>query len=431
MRAESVVRCKKWVALAAAGMLAAVCGAMPVAASAAAAVAHYGIDATIAQASGTMSATVTITLQPSDVRDGTAFVIGDWYVIKALSIGDGITTTEGEASKPLAHARTIVLHLTRPIVHPVTLRVAYYGKLNEPDTKPGEENLVPGRMELQLEDLWLPVRSDLTMKFTADARIRGIPHDEVVVSQGTYHHVRDELDLHRAYPDFDLPIVAARGLNEFATPTVQVYAANLNSRLIRILRTHAVGAIDYYQSWFGPVPGVLPIRLVVTDRAGTGYERIGFTSIGAPPKELVNAHYPDYGPASLAAHETAHAWWDAADPMTDNYWLVESLAEYSSMRYIGHVFGPKILALRISKKQEEAKGAPPILGHGRPTRADLYGKGPLLLFQLQDQIGQQKMDKVLAILGRKPPHVTDDFLQVLAKVAGPKAAENFKQMLQR
>ena len=431
MSAEGFVRAKTWAALAVAAVCAAVCGTGPVAARDAASVAHYDIDAAIAQTAGTMSATVTITLLPTDVHDGTAFLIGDWYVIKALSIGGGITTTEGEASKPLSHAREIVLHLTHPLERPVTMRVAYYGKLNGPDTTQGEESLVPGRMELQLEGLWLPVRSDLTMKFTVDARVRGIPHDEVVVSQGTYHHVRDELDLHRSYPDFDLPIVAARGLNEFATPTVQVYAADLNGRLVRILRTHAVAAIDYYQSWFGPIPGVLPIRLVVTDRAGAGYERIGFTSIGAPPKELANAHYPDYGPASLAAHETAHAWWDDADPMTDNYWLVESLAEYSSMRYIGHAFGPKVLALRISKKQTEAKGAPPILGHGRPTRVDLYAKGPLLLFQLQDEIGRQKMDRVLAILGRNPPHVTGDFLQVLAKVAGPKAAENFKQMLQR
>lgn len=431
MSAEGVIRGRKWAVLVVAGVLAAGCVTVPVAASDAAAVAHYDIDATIAQTTGTMSATVMITLPPADVHDGTSFLIGDWYVIKTLSIGGGITTTEGEASKPLRHAREIVLHLTQPLEHPVTMRIAYSGKLNEPDTTPGEENLVPGRMELQLEDLWLPVRADLTMKFTADARIRGIPHDEVVVSQGTYHHVRDDLDLHRAYADFDLPVVAARGLNEFATPTVQVYAADLNGRLVRILRTHAVGAIDYYQSWFGPVPGVLPIRLVVTDRAGAGYERIGFTSIGAPPKELANAHYPDYGPASLAAHETAHAWWDDADPMTDNYWLVESLAEYSSMRYIEHAFGPKILALRISKKQAEAKGTPPILGHGRPTRVDLYAKGPLLLFQLQAEIGRQKMDAVLAILGRNPPHVTGDFLQVLAKVAGPGAAENFKRMLQK
>lgn len=432
MSAQGVMSVRKWAVLGVAGVFAAWAAMHVAAADEAAGTAHYDIDAAIVQATGTISANVTITLPPADVHDGTAFLIGDWYVIKALSVDDGITTTQITASKPLRQSRHIVLHVPHPPQHPVTMRIAYYGKLDQPGTKQGEEILVPGRMELTLEDQWLPVCTDLTTKFTVDARIRGIPHDEVVVSQGTYHHVHDELDLHRPYADFDLPIVAARGLNEFATPLVQVYATDLDSRLVTILRTHAVGAINYYQSWFGPIPGVLPIRFVVTDRSGGGYERVGFTSIGVPPAELAKTpNYPDYGPAALAAHETAHAWWSPADPMSDNYWLAESLAEYSSMRYIEHAFGPRILALRISRKKAESKGAPPILGHGRPTRIDLYAKGPLLLFQLQDQIGRQKMDRVLAILGRNPPHVTDDFLSVLAKVAGPKAAGNFKQMLQR
>jgi aminopeptidase N len=394
--------------------------------------AHYDVDATIARSTGTLSATVTITLPPDDIHDGTGFFIGDWYAITALNIGGGITTTETKTSKPIEHLRRIVLHVPHPLQHPVTMRIAYHGKLNGPGTKRGRETFTPSRMELRLEDMWLPLRDDFAVRFTVDARIRGIPHDEVIVSQGQYRHVGDELDLRRGYADFDLPIVAARGLNEFATPSVQVYAADLNSRLVTLLRKHSVGAIDYYEKWFGPIPGGAPVRLVVTDRSGSAYARVGFISVGASREELANnPNYPDYGPASLVAHEFAHAWWSPADPLTDDYWLAESLAEYSSMRYTEQAFGPKILALRIKKKQEESKGAPPILGHGRPTQIDLYAKGPLLLFQLQHDIGRQKMDRVLAILGRKPPHVTDDFLEVLARVAGTKAAAQFHRMLEK
>ena len=393
--------------------------------------AHYDVAATIAQSTATVSANVTITLPPGEVHDGTAFIIGDWYAITALRIGGGITTTESKTSKPLAHLRRIVLHVPHPLERPVTMRIAYHGNLNGPGTKQGEETLTAGRMELRLEDMWLPVRDDFAMRFTADARIAGIPHDEIIVSQGEYHHVRDVLDLHRRYADFGLPVVAARGLNEFATSSVQVYAADLDSRLVKLLRTHAVGAIDYYEKWFGPIPGGAPVRIAVTDRGGSSYARIGFISVGAARAEIAkDPNYPDYGPAGLVAHEFAHAWWSPADPLTDNYWLAESLAEYSSMRYIEHAFGPKILALRIEKKREESKGAPPILGHGRPNRIDLYAKGPLLLFQLQQDIGREKMDRVLAILGRNPPHVTADFLAVLQQVAGPEAAEEFHHMLE-
>lgn len=426
---------KQWVAVAAA---VAVAGAFAPGGSALAAdtgalrAAHYDVDATIARSTGTLSATVTITLRPQDVQDGTAFFIGDWYTITALRVGEGITTTQGSSSKPIPHLRSIVLHLPHPLRRPVTMRIAYHGKLNGPGTEKGSETLTPNRMELRLEDMWLPVRADFALRYTADARIRGIAHDQVIVSQGQYRHVGNELDLHRAYADFGLPIVAARGLNEFATPSVQVYAADLDSRLVTILRKHSVGAIEYYEKWFGPIPGGAPVRLVVTGRSGSAYARVGFISVGASREELAkNPNYPDYGPASLVAHEFAHAWWSPADPLTDNYWLAESLAEYSSMRYTEQAFGPKILALRLKKKEEESKGAPPILGHGRPTKVDLYAKGPLLLFQLQHEIGRQKMDRVLAILGRNPPHVTDDFLEVLARVAGTKAAAQFHRMLEK
>ena len=50
---------------------------------------------------------------------------------------------------------------------------------------------------------------------------------------------------------------------------------------------------------------------------------------------------------------------------------------------------------------------------------------------MQHHIGRQKMDRVLAILGRNPPHVTADFLEVLGQVAGPKAAHEFHQMLEK
>jgi head-tail adaptor len=55
----------------------------------------------------------------------------------------------------------------------------------------------------------------------------------------------------------------------------------------------------------------------------------------------------------------------------------------------------------------------------------------LCLERLAARVGRQKMDRVLAILGRKPPHVTDDFLEVLARVAGTKAAAQFHRMLEK
>src|SRR5581483_628870 len=204
-----MISVRGWAAMATACAFAAVAPMHAVAGAEATGAAHYQVDAAITQKTGTISSTVTITLPPKDVPDGTAFFIGDWYEITTLTVGGGITTSEGRASKPIAHVRKITLHVPHPLEQPVILRISYHGTLNGPGTDKGEETFTPGRMELRLEDMWLPVRADFAMRFTVDAHFRGIPHDEVVVSQGQYRHIGEALDLQRDYPDFGLPVVAA------------------------------------------------------------------------------------------------------------------------------------------------------------------------------------------------------------------------------
>src|SRR3546814_11235915 len=62
-----------------------------------------------------------------------------------------------------------------------------------------------------------------------------------------------------------------------------------------------------------------------------------------------------------------------ASPLTEDFWLVESAAEYMSMRYVEHVFGAEELAKNIAAKREATKDAGPVMGHGRPNRVQLYG----------------------------------------------------------
>src|SRR6185437_5145974 len=128
-----------WAAMAAACAFAAVTPVRAVAGNEVAGAAHYQVDAAITQKTGTISSTVTINLPPKDVRDGTAFFIGDWYEITTLTVGGGVTTSEGRASKPIAHLRKITLHVPHPLEKPVTLRISYHGNLNGPGTDKGEE----------------------------------------------------------------------------------------------------------------------------------------------------------------------------------------------------------------------------------------------------------------------------------------------------
>src|SRR6185437_7389426 len=139
-----------WAAMAVACAFAAVTSGRAVAGSQVAGAAHYQVDAAITQKTATISSTVTITLPPKNVPDGTAFFIGDWYEITTLTVGGGITPSESRASKPIAHLRKITLHVPHPLEQPVILRISYHGNLNGPGTDKGEETFTPGRMELRL-----------------------------------------------------------------------------------------------------------------------------------------------------------------------------------------------------------------------------------------------------------------------------------------
>jgi hypothetical protein len=232
----------------------------------------------------------------------------------------------------------------------------------------------------------------------------------------------------RDLADFDLPLVAVRGLKKVSTPGAEIYATDLDSRLIGIFVRHAPAVIAFHEALFGPIPGGGPVRIAVHERPGSGYARRGFIS-STDPK--ASGDFAETNPAAFLAHEFAHAWWSAADPLTQDYWLVESLAEYSSLRYVEAAFGRTGLDSALERKRGRAAKAGPILGGGRPSRDALYAKGCLLLFDLDRRIGREAMDAVLARLGRAPPRRTADFMTVLTKVAGAGAARDFEARLRR
>src|SRR3546814_12162724 len=115
-------------------------------------------------------------------------------------------------------------------------------------------------------------------------------------------------------------------------------------------------------------------------------------------------------PARHVAHEIAHAWWMLASPLTDDFWLVESAAEYMSMRYVEHAFGPEELAKNIAEKRQATVDVGPVIGHGRHNRLHLYGTGPLLPVHLENRLGTPALAPLLLALAQVPAHPPPIFL---------------------
>lgn len=388
---------------------------------------HYQVLASIAQG-GELTADVTITLPPGTFSEGD-FILGRRFALQPIETSPHAEVQVKPTDEPLDGLHGIHVRFDAGQTRPMTVRFRYSGPIfaNEKQDRLG---YTPDAIEMALELMWLPYVSELNRRFTVDAELRGIAPDLVVVAQGDVRHAGDRVHIHRKAADFDFAWAAVRGLKVAREPGIEFYARDFEDPLVQVLRKHALAAARFHQQWFGPLPGG-PIRLAVVPRGvGGAYARIGYTIIadgrkpGEPPPEVV-----ELSRAATVAHEFAHAWWAPADPFSEDYWLAESIAQYASWRYIEATFGTEKLYADLQKAREAIKDAGPVLGHGRASRLVLYTKTPLLLKDLEQQIGREQLDAVLVKLSRTPPRKTQEFLDALRGVAGERVAADFEAAL--
>jgi hypothetical protein len=405
-------RIAAWVVMAMAWLFAGTAWAEPAA--------HYRIDAHFDAPAGTLTSTVTVEL-PTAVPE-VHFLLGRRFVLDGVDAGPGGKVEVSEVERPIPALHEIAI---KGAVRRVTFR--YHGPLD----RPGEDDpgLSADRMEIDLETMFLPIRADLAMPFTLDAKLSGLPAGLDVMAEGQLRRHGDVLSIHRTNTDNDLTLVGARGLKLIKGPDVEFYAADPDDPLIAMLRKHAFGAAAYYHRLFG-APDPAPIRMVIVPRAsGAGYARRSFVvmptfrKMGDPTPV-----FDESSPAKFVSHEFRHAWGAIASTVWSDYWMSESVAEYFGLRYVQATLGQAEFEKMLERKRKPAESGGPLIGVDRkPSSAGLYQKGTLLLFELEARIGRDKLDRVL--VRRNPPTTTPDFLKALAEVAGPDVAKEFEAKL--
>lgn len=408
-------RIAAWIVLALAWLGAAAVHAEPAA--------HYRIEAHFDPRQGTLAAEVTVDLPRSGPE--VDFLVGRRFTVDEVKTGRGAQVASSQVDRPIPELTQLAIRFPNDGPHRVVFR--YHGPLDAPGAElPG---LSADRMEIDLETMWLPVRSDLALKFTLDAEITGLPAGLDVVTQGRLARTGDRLTIHRGFADNDLTLAGARGLKKLTSPDVEFYAADPDDPLIAMLRKHAYGGAAFMHSLFGP-PKPGPIRMVIVPRAsGAGYARRGmvvmptFRKPGdpAPP-------FDESSPARFVSHEFRHAWGDTPSTVWSDYWMSESVAEYFAVRYVEATLGQAEFDKMLERKRKAAEGSGPLIGVDRkPSGAALYQKGTLLLFDLEKQIGRPALDRIL--VRPNPPDTTPEFLDALAKEAGPQVAKAFEAKL--
>ncbi len=390
-------------------------------------VSHYQIDAEFGEGH-TLAATIRVTLPPDIANGDPSFFLGDRFTLDSVETDAPAEVNTQSVDEPLENLKLISLDFTQAVVDPVEVVFQYEGPLNPED----EDSYVVAsadQIELRLDTMWFPVISTINFRFALDAEFTGVPADMVAVSQGEVTQAGETVAVHREMLDLDAPLVAARGLKKVEEPGVEVYAADFDWIVTDMMRRHALSSAEYFQEWFGPLPDG-DMRLIVLPEASGGYARRGYIVTGEAREEAEEApDFPESGPAKHIAHEFAHAWWMEADPFSPHYWLSESLAEYSSIRYVEHAFGLREAHEILERKRERAEAADSVLGEERPSGNSMYQRGAMILFEIERRVGRAAMDEIMARLGRDLPAVTSDFLRVIEEISGPEAAAEAEALL--
>jgi hypothetical protein len=182
--------------------------------------------------------------------------------------------------------------------------------------------------------------------------------------------------------------------------------------------------LDLVNDPLGALYGQAPSSLVYLGSASFWSKGVLGSVGGANFTKFVN---------SLVAHEVGHQWWGSsvANANSQNYWFVESLAEYSSSLYLEAVDGIDAYLEHVQDWRKEimdadllvsVQDAPVMWGGERGGyRAAVYSKGPYAFHIMRSTWGDKKLFAFLKSLAQElegKEIVTRDIQKIAEKSYG-------------
>jgi aminopeptidase N len=161
-------------------------------------------------------------------------------------------------------------------------------------------------------------------------------------------------------------------------------------------------ALQAYETAFGPYP-YTELDVVETGTTAGGIEYPGMVVIA--DRLYDDSNRSDFF-ESATVHEVAHQWWYnvVGNDQVNDPWLDEALTQFSTYFYYDQAYGKQgtqglldSLRARWSRVNyaEKPIGLPVSEYQDQEYSAIVYGRGPLFLFALRDQIGADKMAELL------------------------------------
>ena len=138
----------------------------------------------------------------------------------------------------------------------------------------------------------------------------------------------------------------------------------------------------------------------------------------------------DFDSYANLSHEVAHYWWSKADFINEP-WLNESFANYS-MYLVLEAYDPERYQSILDRDTQTSKDLPPVMDatlFSKNAFPVYYTKGGILLKQLEQRIGKQKMMVLLRHRISKHIESTTAFLDEIETLYGKDDRHYFETLL--
>jgi hypothetical protein len=280
----------------------------------------------------------------------------------------------------------------------------------------------PHWIELSFYTGWFPANlNDKNYSYKLDFET---PENYKIISSGKIDKRKNHVIITNDNSTFDIPVVLSDEFQIFHTENnkIQFYGTHLQTKTIEDIQNTAENIYNFFEKRFGICTSSNLIVAINSFNHPLSYSRKGFISLSFKDE------FADKAKRTLA-HEIGHLWWHNAPFGTWQDWLNESFAEFSSLIWAEKNMTENDFDLLLKKYETEYEKPLKISEvknmNDQNWYSVIYMKGAYMLYKLNKNIGDEKMNIFLHETNQKKISNTKTLLQLLKTVTDEKVVESF------
>jgi len=315
--------------------------------------------------------------------------------------------------------------LKKIIIHNIfskkfNLRIAYSYNLIKIENPSFIYN--PHWIELSFYTGWFPANFNYkNYSYKLDFKI---PEDYKIISPGIVSKHGNHVNIINENNEFDIPVILSDEFQIFHIENnkIQFYGTQLQPNMTESIKNVSENIYSFFTKRFDTCNSSNLIVAINPFNHPMSYSRKGFISLSLKD---------DFADKSkrILAHEIGHLWWKNAPYGTWEDWLNESFAEYSSLIWAEKNIPENDFDSLLNKYKNKYETTPKISEVKNTDDPNwysvIYMKGSYMLYKLNKDIGNEKMNIFLREANQKKISNTNDLLDLLKMITDEKTVEHF------